>query len=104
MNAVIQLFESSLTKVIGTFAHNWPYLLASILIGTLIKLFLDKDKVAAYLQNHQKGGVALATAVNRVLGDGCRLKCLNDLVIGRAKLGGLLIAWTAFLEIACPFM
>jgi uncharacterized membrane protein YraQ (UPF0718 family) len=63
MNAVIQLFESSLTKVIGTFAHNWPYLLASILIGTLIKLFLDKDKVAAYLQNHQKGGVALATAV-----------------------------------------
>lgn len=63
MNALIQLFESSLTKVVGTFVHNWPYLLASILIGTLIKLFLDKDKVASYLQNHQKGGVALATAV-----------------------------------------
>src|SRR5512142_3278082 len=63
MNAVIQLFQSSLSKVVLTFAHNWPYLLASILIGTLIKLYLDKDKVALYLRTHQKGGVGLATAV-----------------------------------------
>src|SRR5512142_724380 len=62
MNAVIQLFQSSLSKVVLTFAHNWPYLLASILIGTLIKLYLDKDKVALYLRTHQKGGVGLATA------------------------------------------
>ncbi|KAB2964503.1 MAG: biotin--[acetyl-CoA-carboxylase] ligase [Thermoanaerobaculia bacterium] len=36
--------------------------------------------------------VALATAVNAVLGaETCRLKWPNDLVVGRAKLGGLLI-------------
>ena len=63
MAAIIQLLESTLSQVLLTFAHNWPYLLASILIGTLIKIYLDKDKVAAYLQKHQKGGVALATAV-----------------------------------------
>jgi uncharacterized membrane protein YraQ (UPF0718 family) len=63
MNALIQLVESSLNKVLLTFAHNWPYLLASILIGALIKVFLDTNKVALYLQKHQKGGVALATAV-----------------------------------------
>ncbi len=63
MSAIIQLIESSLNKVLLTFAHNWPYLLASIVVGTLIKLYLDKDRVAAYLQKHQKGGVGLATAV-----------------------------------------
>ncbi len=63
MTTIIQLFETSLSKVLLTFAHNWPYLLASILIGVLIKLYLDADKVAAYLQKHQKGGVGLATAV-----------------------------------------
>ncbi len=60
---IITLFETTFHKVLLTFAHNWPFLLASILIGSLIKLFLDKDKVAAFLQKHQKGGVGLATAV-----------------------------------------
>ncbi len=63
MTTIIHLLEDTLTKVLLTFAHNWPYLLASILIGSLIKLYLDKDRVAAYLQKHQKGGVMLATAV-----------------------------------------
>jgi uncharacterized membrane protein YraQ (UPF0718 family) len=60
---IITLLETTFHNVLLTFAHNWPYLLASILIGSLIKLFLDKDKVAAFLQKHQKGGVGLATAV-----------------------------------------
>ena len=63
MTTIIQLLEDTLAKVLLTFAHNWPYLLASILIGSLIKLYLDKDRVAGYLQKHQKGGVVLATAV-----------------------------------------
>jgi uncharacterized membrane protein YraQ (UPF0718 family) len=62
MTTIIQLIEDSLAKVLLTFAHNWPYLLASILIGVLIKLYLDTDKVAAFLQKSQKGGVLLATA------------------------------------------
>ncbi len=60
---IIQLLETTLDKVLGAFAHNWIYLLASILVGSLIKLFLDKDRVALYLRGHQKGGVALATTV-----------------------------------------
>ncbi len=63
MTTIIQLLEDTLAKVLLTFAHNWPYLLASILIGVLIKLYLDMDRVAGYLQKHQKGGVVLATAV-----------------------------------------
>ena len=63
MTLIIQLLETTLDKVLLAFAHNWIYLLASVLVGSLIKLFLDKDRVAAYLRDHQKGGVALATAV-----------------------------------------
>jgi uncharacterized protein len=63
MTYIIQLLETTFNKVLLAFAHNWIYLLASILVGVLIKLFLDKDRVAAYLQGHQQGGVALATGV-----------------------------------------
>jgi uncharacterized membrane protein YraQ (UPF0718 family) len=63
MSTILQLLETSLDKVILAFAHNWIYLLASVLVGSLIKLFVDKERVAAYLRDHQKGGVALATAV-----------------------------------------
>src|SRR5512137_212303 len=63
MSTILQLLETSLDKVLLAFAHNWIYLLASILVGSLIKLYLDKDKVAAYLQKHQEGGVVLATAI-----------------------------------------
>ncbi len=42
----IQLLETTLDKVLLAFAHNWIYLLASVLVGSLIKLFLDKDRVA----------------------------------------------------------
>ena len=63
MSNILQLFETSLDKVLLAFAHNWIYLLASILVGSLIKLFLDKDRVAAYLRGHQQGGVVLATAI-----------------------------------------
>jgi uncharacterized membrane protein YraQ (UPF0718 family) len=63
MSYIIQLLETALDKVMLAFAHNWIYLLASVLVGSLIKLFLDKDRVAAYLRQHQNGGVALSTAV-----------------------------------------
>jgi uncharacterized protein len=63
MTAFVQLLETTLDKVLGAFAHNWIYLIASVLVGSLIKLYLDKDRVAAYLRGHQKGGVVLATAV-----------------------------------------
>ncbi len=63
MTPFITLLETTLDKVLLTFAHNWPFLLASIMVGTLIKLYLDKDKVANFLRRNQKGSVVLATAV-----------------------------------------
>ena len=63
MPAISHIFQTALNQVLLAFAHNWMYLLASVLVGSLIKLYLDKDRVAAYLRKHQKGGVALATAV-----------------------------------------
>jgi uncharacterized membrane protein YraQ (UPF0718 family) len=57
MSGILELLSSSLEKVFLAFAHNWIYLLASVLVGCLIRLYLDKDRVAAYLQAHQQGGV-----------------------------------------------
>ena len=63
MDTLIQMLEAALSNVLLAFAHNWPYLLASILVASLIQLFHDKERVAAFLRKHQQGGVALATAV-----------------------------------------
>jgi uncharacterized membrane protein YraQ (UPF0718 family) len=62
MTYIIHLLETTLNNVLLSFVHNWIYLLASILVGVLIKLLLDKERVAVYLQGHQQGGVGLATA------------------------------------------
>jgi uncharacterized membrane protein YraQ (UPF0718 family) len=63
MSPITGLLTSALDKTLLAFAHNWIYLLASVLIGVLIKVTLDRERVAAFLQRHQKGGVAIATAV-----------------------------------------
>jgi uncharacterized protein len=60
--AVLALFSKTLLQVWVTFTHNWPFLIVSILIGVILKLYLDQDRVSAFLLRHQRAGVIGATA------------------------------------------
>jgi uncharacterized protein len=62
MDLVLTLVKESVEKVLLAFIHNWPYLLASILIAVVLKLYVDTRKVAAFLQRFRGVGVAAATA------------------------------------------
>ncbi len=62
MDAVISLITQSLIKVWATFQHNWPFLLVSVSIAVLLKLYLKPEKITAFLLRHQGAGVVAATA------------------------------------------
>jgi uncharacterized membrane protein YraQ (UPF0718 family) len=62
MDFVINLFLKTAVQVWTTFLHNWPFLLASILIAVALKLFLDPNKVSAFLIRYRRAGVLGATA------------------------------------------
>ncbi|HEY3310731.1 MAG TPA: permease [Anaerolineales bacterium] len=56
------LLENTLKQVIGSFVHNWPFLLFSVLVSVTIKLYADQDNVSAFLRRNRRGSVAIATA------------------------------------------
>lgn len=58
----LNLLQTTLLKVVETFAHNWPFLLASIAISVALKLYVNQEAVGAYLRRNRRGGVMLATA------------------------------------------
>ncbi len=61
MNFILDLTIQSIIKVGYTLLHNWPYLLVSIIIATLLKLYLDETKVAGFLRRYRGAGVVAAT-------------------------------------------
>ncbi len=61
MDAIYTLLIQTLSKVWVTFTHNWPFLLASILIAVLLKLYLKPDKITSFLIKYQRAGVIGAT-------------------------------------------
>lgn len=62
MNSFLQLLLETLQRVAITLQHNWPYLVLSILIAVLLKLFVDANRVAGWLNRHRGAGVVGATA------------------------------------------
>jgi len=58
----ITLFLNALTQVWTTFLHNWFYLLLSIVIASLLKLYLDSDTLSVWLKRYRHAGVLGATA------------------------------------------
>lgn len=62
MNFTIELISKTLFQVWGTFVHNWPFLIVSIFIAALLKLYLDPAKISAFLQRYRNAGVIGATA------------------------------------------
>jgi uncharacterized membrane protein YraQ (UPF0718 family) len=61
VDALYTLLNQSLLKVWVTYSHNWPYLLASIIIAVLLKLYLKPEKITSFLLRHQRAGVVGAT-------------------------------------------
>ncbi|HYF78249.1 MAG TPA: permease [Symbiobacteriaceae bacterium] len=59
----MQLLTVALERVWHTFSVNWPLLAASAAIATVLKLYVDQRRIAAFLQRHQGAGVVGATTV-----------------------------------------
>jgi uncharacterized membrane protein YraQ (UPF0718 family) len=63
MNFIATLISNSLVQVWRTFVHNWPFLIASILLAAVLKIALNPDKISAFLQRYSNAGVVGATVV-----------------------------------------
>ena len=61
--SLIVLFQSTLAQVAHTLLVNWPFLAVSALVAALMRVYMDQNRVAAFLQRHRGGGVLAATAV-----------------------------------------
>ncbi len=62
MEFILNLATKSAGQVWLTLVHNWPYLLASVLIAVLLQVYVDTAKVSAFLNRHRGSGVLTATA------------------------------------------
>lgn len=60
---ILELFQFALGKAWETFSGLWPLLLLSIVISVLLKLYVDQDRVAAFLKRNQRNSVAISTAL-----------------------------------------
>ncbi len=63
MEFILSLTLKSSAQVWVSLQHNWPYLTASVVIATLLKLYVDTDKVSSFLNRYRGAGVVTATAV-----------------------------------------
>ncbi len=61
MESLLNLIATSVQQVWLTLQHNWPFLVLSVLIATALKLFIDTEKVSAFLGRHRRAGVIAAT-------------------------------------------
>ena len=61
MEALLNLALKSIEQVWLTVQHNWPFLVLSVVIATSLKLFVDTEKISAFLGRHRRSGVLVAT-------------------------------------------
>jgi uncharacterized protein len=58
---VVRLFQNALGQTLISLSHNWPFLLASIVIAGILKVFVDAHKVSAFLDRFKGASVLAAT-------------------------------------------
>jgi len=63
MTYLIELLVKTLSQVWHTLAVNWPFLAASAVITGVLKVYVDQDRVAAFLQRNRKSSVLISTGV-----------------------------------------
>ena len=61
MEFIFNLALKAATQVFVSLQHNWPYLLASVVIATLLKLYVNTEKISAFLTRNRSAGVIAAT-------------------------------------------
>ncbi|RPI84650.1 MAG: hypothetical protein EHM41_12805, partial [Chloroflexi bacterium] len=61
MEFFLNLVIESAKQVLLTLQHNWPFLVVSIVIAALLKLFLDADRVSNFMNRYRGAGVLAAT-------------------------------------------
>jgi uncharacterized membrane protein YraQ (UPF0718 family) len=61
MEFIADLLLKSGQQVGITFLHNWPFLIASVIIAVGLKLYINPDKVSNFLIRYRKVGVVGAT-------------------------------------------
>jgi uncharacterized membrane protein YraQ (UPF0718 family) len=59
---ILDLLVVSAKGVWLTFLHNWPFLLFSILIAVLLKLYVNADRLSAFLTRYGKASIFASTA------------------------------------------
>ncbi len=62
MEFILSLTIEAISQMLLAFLHNWPYLLMSVIIAVLLKLYVNAEKVSAFLNRHRGAGVVVATA------------------------------------------
>ena len=62
MEFILNVMMTSIGQVWLTLQHNWPYLAASVVIATLLKLYVNAQQVSAFLNRYRGAGVVVATA------------------------------------------
>jgi hypothetical protein len=62
MEFILNVVIGSIGQVWVTLLHNWPYLVASVVIATLLKLYVNTQKVSAFLDRYRGAGIVAATA------------------------------------------
>lgn len=60
---LLEVLQFALSKVWETFSGLWPLLLLSVLISVILKLYVDQDRVAAFLKRNQSNSIAMSTAL-----------------------------------------
>src|SRR5512136_904151 len=60
---LVDLLLKTLGQVWATFTHNWPFLVVSVVVASLMKLYLDQNRVAAFMKRYSRAGVLASTAI-----------------------------------------
>src|SRR5512142_2036584 len=61
MTFIMDLLLKTLGQVWQVFAADWPFLVGSALIASVLKLYMGQLNVASFLQRHRNAGVVIAT-------------------------------------------
>jgi uncharacterized membrane protein YraQ (UPF0718 family) len=61
MEFILIVVIKSIEQVWLSLLHNWPYLVVSVAIATLLKLYVDAEKVSAFLNRYRGTSVVAAT-------------------------------------------
>jgi uncharacterized membrane protein YraQ (UPF0718 family) len=62
MESLYNLTLETINQVWTSFMHNWPFLVVSVLVATILKLYTDPQKVSGFLIRHKNAGIVGATA------------------------------------------